>query len=117
LTNRITELAGRQDRLIAELESGHAENSALRDRLRQRFDELETQRRDAQRRLDDTTTTTHSPPPPPDLSDMLDAGIDLLTLPDDQRRRLFDLHQLQVHYHRPNQIHIRIVMPAHETHS
>jgi hypothetical protein len=115
LINRISELTVRQDRLIAQLETGHAGNSALDGRLRQRFDELETQRRDAQRRLDDTTSTTHTPPPP-DLSDTLDAGIDLLTLPDDQRRRLFDLHQLQIHYHRPNQIHIRIVMPAPDTH-
>jgi hypothetical protein len=71
LREQIDDLASRQDRLIAELETTDPADRAFRDRLRRRFDTLETERTDKTAQLAELEKILASQPKP-DV-DLLDA--------------------------------------------
>src|SRR5205814_2749889 len=64
LRQQIDDLTARQDRLITELETTDPADRAFRDRLRRRFDTLETERADKTRQLTELERTLASQPEP-----------------------------------------------------
>jgi site-specific DNA recombinase len=113
LTNTIAELTARQNRLIAEMETNDTPDSALHDRIRQRFNELHDQRRDTERHLAEAKASATAPAA--NLPDQAAVSADLHAVPEDLQRNLYDLLQLQVHYHHPGRLRVRIVIPKPTT--
>jgi hypothetical protein len=113
LRRQIADLTTRQDRLITELEATDPGDRTFRDRLRQRFDALETERADKATQLA-TLEDSQDAEPDQDLG-LLDAlsllpGIAITKAPDSIQRKLYDALQLQIHYERPDQARFRITL-------
>jgi DNA invertase Pin-like site-specific DNA recombinase len=113
LQAQIDDLSTRQDRLIAELEDTDATDRAFRDRLRRRFDTLETERAGKTTQLHDLEHAKKTQPTQ-DV-DLLDAlpileGITITQAPEPIQRKLFDALQLQIHFDRPDQARFRLVL-------
>jgi hypothetical protein len=113
LREQIDDLTARQDRLITELETTDPTDRAFRDRLRRRFDTLETERTDKTAQLQALEATIRSDPEQ-DI-DLLD-GLPLLPhlnitqAPEHIQRKLYDALQLQIHYDRPDQARFRMAL-------
>jgi DNA invertase Pin-like site-specific DNA recombinase len=113
LRDQIDDLAGRQDRLITELETTDPADRAFRDRLRRRFDTLEAERDDKNRQLAELEKTLTSQPEP-DLV-LLDAlpilaGVNITDAPERLQRKLYDALQLKIDYDRPDQARFRLTL-------
>jgi hypothetical protein len=113
LRQQIDDLTGRQDRLIAELETTDPVDRAFRDRLRRRFDTLETERSDKARQLTELEKTLASQPEP-DV-DLLEAlpilkSINITEAPERLQRKLYEALQLQIHYDRPDHARFRLTL-------
>jgi DNA invertase Pin-like site-specific DNA recombinase len=118
LRTQIDDLTARQDRLITELENTDPTDRTFRDRLRRRFDTLETERANLSAQLHDLTEP-RGPEPGQDES-LLDAlpilaDINITKAPEQLQRRLYDILQLQIHYTRPDQARFRIVLTDDNT--
>jgi len=114
LRDQIADLTARQDRLIEELETADPADRTFRDRLRRRFDALETERTNRLSQLHDleqAPTTQRE-----QAVDLLDAlpvlpKLDITQAPERIQRKLYDALQLQIHYDRPdNQARFRLVL-------
>jgi DNA invertase Pin-like site-specific DNA recombinase len=110
LREQIADLTARQDRLIEELETA---DGAFRDRLRRRFDTLEADRNAKLAQLHDLDTTTAAEPE--QAVDLLNAlpileGVDITEAPEAVQRKLYDALQLTIHYDRPHQARVRLVL-------
>lgn len=106
LQAQIDDLTARQDRLVTELETTDANDRAFRDRLRRRFDALETERAGKTAQLHDLgTAAKETPAQDEDLLDDLPIleDIAITKAPESVQRKLYDAIQLQVHYDRPDQ--------------
>jgi hypothetical protein len=113
LQAQIDDLVARQDRLITELETTDQADRAFRDRLRRRFDTLETQRADLTAQLHDLEHHVDDEPGgEPALLDALPIleHLNITTAPERIQRRLYDALHLQIHYDRPDQARIRLVL-------
>jgi len=113
LREQIADLTARQDRLITELETTDPTDRVFRDRLRHRFDTLETQRADKTNQLAELENTLNSQPEQ-DI-DLLDAlpilkTVNITEAPERLQRKLYDALQLQVHYDRPDQARFRLTL-------
>jgi DNA invertase Pin-like site-specific DNA recombinase len=114
LQAQIDDLTARQDRLITELETTDPTDRAFRDRLHRRFDTLEAGRADATAELHDLNAAASRSQPDQDPS-LLDAlpilqGIRITDAPEPLQRKLYDALQLQIHYDRPDQARVRLVL-------
>ncbi len=113
LREQIDDLTARQDRLITELETTDPSDRTFRDRLRHRFDALESERADKTRQLTELEKTlTSQPEPDVELLDQLPilAGINLTEVPERLQRKLYDALQLQIHYDRPDHARFRLTL-------
>lgn len=113
LRNQVADLAARQDRLIEELETTDPADRTFRDRLRRRFDTLETERADKTAQLHDLDSTTRTAPE--QAAELLDAlpileDLDITEAPERVQRKLYDALQLTIHYDRPDQARFRLVL-------
>jgi site-specific DNA recombinase len=111
LREQIADLTARQDRLIEELETA---DGAFRDRLRRRFDALEADRTAKLAQLHDLETAT-APAEHDQAVDLLDAlpilaDVNITEAPEALQRKLYDALQLTIHYDRPDQARIRLVL-------
>jgi hypothetical protein len=113
MRSHVDNRAARQDRLIAELETTDSTDRAFRDRLRRRFDALETERADLVTQLQTLEEQLRARP---DQDFSLLAALPILEhiniteAPEAIQRKLYDALQLQVHYDRPDQARFRIVL-------
>jgi len=119
LQTQIDDLTARQDRLITELETTDPADPAdpadrtFRDRLRRRFDTLESERADKTRHLAELERTlTSQPEPDVDLLDALPIlkNVNITGAPERLQRKLYDALQLQIHYDRPDQARFRLTL-------
>jgi DNA invertase Pin-like site-specific DNA recombinase len=113
LQAQIEDITARQDRLIAELEATHGDDRAFRDRLRRRFDTLETERATKTAELHALEQAAKQQPAQ-DI-DLLDAlpileHINITEAPERIQRKLYDALQLQVHFDRPDRARFRLVL-------
>jgi site-specific DNA recombinase len=99
LGDQITDLARRQDRLIAELETTDPADRTFRDRLRHRFDALESERADKAAQIQ--TLERKRETMPAQDTDLLDAlpliqDLNITDAPEAIQRRLYGALQLDI---------------------
>jgi hypothetical protein len=113
LRAQIADINARQDRLITELETTDASDRSFRDRLRRRFDSLESDRAAKEHQLAELTGIA---PTETDQDTTLLAALPILEslritdIPETIQRKLYDALQLEIHYDQPNTARIRLTL-------
>jgi len=118
LHHGIEDLTARQDRLLAQLETADPDDRAFTDRIRRRFDTLETERAKTMAKLEELEKTLNTQPTH-DV-ELLDAvplleGLNITAAPERIQRKLYDALRLEVHHQRPDHAHIKITLTEHGT--
>ncbi len=115
----VNNLANRQTNLITELEETPQNNQTYRARIRQRYQELDQQRGEAETKLAELVATQPATDSgTPELLDRMPlARTNLAAVPATLQRRLFDALQLTIRIDTPRSAHVSITLTTDTPHT